>query len=178
MRTLSTDRCTLETLREANAVAMLRVLANPAIDEFENATPPSPQWLAQRYRRLESRGSPDGSQHWLNGVVRPPGEVLAGYVQATVLSSAIAYVAYELNSRHWRQGIGSRAVRAMLDELREHNGVHTFVAVLKAANFRSAALLRSLGFDPGDPAQRALHRDEPDELVMVRPAATDADLSP
>lgn len=141
MRTLSTDRCTLETLREANAAAMLRVLANPAIDEFENATPPSPQWLAQRYRRLESRGSPYGSQHW-------------------------------------RQGIGSRAVRAMLDELREHNGVHTFVAVLKAANFRSAALLRSLGFDPGDPAQRALHRDEPDELVMVRPAATDADLSP
>jgi hypothetical protein len=49
--------------------------------------------------------------------------------------------------------------------------VHTFVAVLKARNFRSEALLRSLGFEPGDPQQQAQYRDEPDELVMVRPAA-------
>ena len=56
----------------------------------------------------------------------------------------------------------------MLDELREHHGVHTFVAVLKARNFRSEALLRSLGLEPGDPQQQAQYRDEPDELVMVR----------
>ena len=52
--------------------------------------------------------------------------------------------------------------------------MHTFVAVLKARNFRSEALLRSLGFEPGDPQQQAQYRDEPDELVMVRPAAVGA----
>jgi RimJ/RimL family protein N-acetyltransferase len=92
-------------------------------------------------------------------------------VQASVLPSGEAFVAYELGSAHWRQGIGSSAVRAMLDELRTRHGVHTFVAVLKAANFRSEALLRSLGFEPGEPDQQARYRDEPDELVMVRQAA-------
>ena len=69
--------------------------------------------------------------------------------------------------------VESRAGRTLgrLDELREHHGVHAFVAVLKARNFRSEALLRSLGFEPGDPQQQAQYRDEPDELVMVRLAA-------
>ena len=66
----------------------------------------------------------------------------------------------------------------MLDELGEHYGVHSFVAVLKAANFRSEALLRSLGFEPGHPVQQALHRDEPDERVMLQMAAVGADAPP
>ena len=135
-------------------------------------TPTSAPWLAERFQRLESRESPDGSEQWLNWVVRLPGGALAGYVQATVLPSDIAFVAYELNSRHWRQGIGSSAVGAVLDELRAHYGVHSFVAVLKARNFRSEALLRSLQFLPADLQQQAQYRDEPDELVMVRPAGT------
>jgi hypothetical protein len=48
--------------------------------------------------------------------------------------------------------------------------VRIFVAVLKARNFRSEALLRSLGFESGDTDQQARYRDEPDELVMVRRA--------
>ena len=171
MRTLQTARCTLEPQLQTHAAEMFEVLADPAIYEFENEPPPSAQWLAERFRRLESRGPDDGSEQWLNWVVRLPAGALAGYVQATVLPSGFAFVAYELGSAHWRQGIGSSAVRAMLDELREHHGVHAFVAVLKARNFRSEALLRSLGFEPGDPQQQAQYRDEPDELVMVRLAA-------
>jgi RimJ/RimL family protein N-acetyltransferase len=38
-------------------------------------------------------------------------------------------IAYELASRHWRQGIGSNAVAAVLAELRAHHGVDSFVAV-------------------------------------------------
>ena len=174
MRTLQSVRCTLEPQLQAHAAEMFEVLADPAIYEFENEPPPSVQWLAERYRRLESRGPDDGSEQWLNWVVRLPSGVLVGYVQATVLPSDVACVAYELGSAHWRQGIGSSAVRAMLDELREHHGVHTFVAVLKACNFRSEALLRSLGFEPGDAQQQAQYRDEPDELVMVRLATVGA----
>jgi ribosomal-protein-alanine N-acetyltransferase len=149
---------------------MFAVLADPAIYEFENAPPPSPEWLAHRYELLESRGSGDGSELWLNWVVRLPGGALAGYVQATVLASKLSYVAYELHSRHWRQGIGSSALRAMAEELRVHYGVHTLVAVLKAANFRSAGLLRSLGFADAAPEQAAACGAEPDERVMVRAA--------
>ncbi len=174
MRTLQTARCTLEPQLQAHAAGMFEVLADPAIYEFENAPPPSAQWLAERYRRLESRGPEDGSEQWLNWVVRLPCGALAGYVQATVLPSAVACVAYELGSAHWRQGIGSSAVRAMLDELREQHGVHTFVAVLKARNFRSEALLRHLGFEQADSQLQTQYRDGPDENVMVRRAALGA----
>ena len=170
MRSITTPGFVLEPLVAAHAHEMFAVLSDPAIYEFENAPPPSAPWLLERYRRLEARGPADGSEQWLNWVVRLPGGALAGYVQASVLPSGEAFVAYELGSTHWRQGIGSSAVRAMLDELRVHHGVHTFVAVLKARNFRSEALLRSLGFEPGDADQQARYRDEPDELVMVRQA--------
>ena len=59
----------------------------------------------------------------------------------------------------------------MLEELRTEYGVIAFVAVLKAKNFRSVTLLRSLGFVSGDAEQQALYRDDADELVMVRAAA-------
>lgn len=171
MRSIAASRCTLEPQLAAHAAEMFRVLSDPAIYEFENEPPRSQQNLAQRYERLESRRSADGSEQWLNWVIRLPGGNLAGYVQATVLPTGVASVAYELGSRHWRQGIGSSAVRAMLEELHAEYGVHSFVAVLKARNFRSEALLRSLGFAPADTAQQEQYRDGPDELVMVRAAA-------
>lgn len=84
------------------------------------------------------RRSRDGSDLWLNWVIRLPSGELAGYVQATVKGSNTSYVAYELASRFWRRGIGSCAVRAMLEELTSRHDVRTFVAVLKARNQTSA----------------------------------------
>jgi [ribosomal protein S5]-alanine N-acetyltransferase len=170
MKTLLARNCALEPLVAAHAPAMFDVLGDPAIYEFENEPPQSVEWLARRYRYLEMRGPPDGSQKWLNWVVRLRGGALAGYVQATVVPTGVAYVAYELNSRHWRKGIGSEAVRAMLEELHAAHGVHTFIAVFKAANFRSRGLLRHLGFMPASPEQLEQYRDEPDEEVMVKQA--------
>ena len=149
---------------------MFRVLGDPAIYEFENEPPQSQQYLTARYERLESRQSADGKERWLNWVIRLPSGTLAGYVQATVLQSGVAHVAYELNSQHWRQGIGSNAVHAMLEELCTKYRVHAFVAVFKAKNFRSQALLQSLGFRLGSAEQQALYRDEMTELVLVREA--------
>ena len=172
MRRLQAGANTLEPQLAAHAGEMFALLQDPAIYEFENGPPVSQEWLAQRYQRLESRGPADASAHWLNWVIRLPGGSLAGYVQATVATSGEAHVAYELNSRHWRQGIGSSAVRAMLAELRSNYGVHSFVAVLKQKNLRSEALLHSLGFAPGNAQQQLRYRDEPDELVMLAPAAS------
>jgi [ribosomal protein S5]-alanine N-acetyltransferase len=149
---------------------MLGVLSDPAIYEFENEPPPSEEWLLRRYQFLEQRRSADGREKWLNWVIRLPGGALAGYVQATVLPSGVAQVAYELNSRNWRQGIGSSAVVAMLEELRSEYGVHTFAAILKSANFRSLGLLRSLGFSLTSEEQAAELGGEAGELVMLKAA--------
>jgi ribosomal-protein-alanine N-acetyltransferase len=174
MRTVEASLCTLEPQVAAHADRMFGVLSDPAIYEFENQPPASAAWLAQRYARLEQRRSADGSQIWLNWVVRLAGGELAGYVQATVLRSGTALVAYELASRHWRQGIGRCAVLAMLEELQSGYGVRLFAAVLKAANHRSLGLLRSLGFQAGTESQRIEFGADADELAMVRPAASGA----
>jgi ribosomal-protein-alanine N-acetyltransferase len=158
----------LEPQVATHAHEMFVVLSDPAIYEFENEPPPSEEWLHSRFQLLESRRSGDGREQWLNWVIRLPGGSLAGYVQATVLENHSAFVAYELNSQHWRQGIGSSAVRAMLQELHVQYDVTDFIAVLKAANYRSKALLEKLGFSAASPEQQVLYRDEPDELVMLQ----------
>jgi [ribosomal protein S5]-alanine N-acetyltransferase len=170
MRQVRATRCTLEPQTAAHAHEMFAVLCDEAIYEFEREPPPSEAWLAERYARLESRRSSDGTQTWLNWVVRLASGELAGYVQATVLQSGTALIAYELASRFWRKGIGSSAVSAMLDELRSSYGVHQFVAVLKGANYRSLGLLRSLGFQPASPQQVVGFGPEADEVLMVKPA--------
>ena len=168
MRIVVATGCILEPLRATHAHEMFSVLSDPAIYEFENQPPASEEWLARRFQRLESRCSSDGTELWLNWVVRLAGGELAGYVQATVLPTKASYVAYELNSRYWRQGIGSSAVSAMLEELRIQYGVHRYVAVFKSSNFRSSGLLRKLGFVAASAEESAEYGAEPDELTMVK----------
>jgi [ribosomal protein S5]-alanine N-acetyltransferase len=170
MQTLCAGSLRLEPQLAAHAREMFSVLSDPAIYEFENEPPPSEKYLFERFTKLESRRSGDGTEQWLNWVIRLPSNELAGYVQATVTASSRAYVAYELASRFWRQGIGRAAVTLMLDELRSAYGVNDFYAVLKARNFRSEALLIALGFSRvTDPAQFEIEF-EADEIVMHRQA--------
>jgi len=147
---------------------MFEVLSDPAIYEFENEPPESQEWLEERFRKLEARHSPDGREQWLNWVVRLPSGQLAGYVQATLLPQGTAYVAYELASRWWRQGIGSAAVAAVIQELATTYRAAACVAVFKASNYRSQALLRHLAFAPAAPAGVSPVEVEADELVMYK----------
>jgi RimJ/RimL family protein N-acetyltransferase len=172
MQTISAPPLLLEPLTVRHAHEMFSVLTDPAIYEFENEPPKSEEALARRYALLEGRRSQDGTQTWLNWVVRIQSGELAGYVQATVLGSGSALVAYELASRHWRQGIGSTAVAGMLAELRVNYAVNLYVAVLKARNYRSVALLRKLGFEPASTEHVSAFGAEADELVMVKPVAS------
>ena len=136
--------------------------------------------LANGFRRRETRVSPDGREQWLNWVVRLPSGKLCGYVQGTVYESGAAQIGYEFASMYWRQGIGSSALMCMLDDLRDSFSVHTFVAVLKAANFRSMGLLLKLGFKPGTKEDAEHYNAEPDELTLVmsaRPVAIAATLN-
>lgn len=54
--------------------------------------------------------------------------------------------------------------------LRSELAVHSVVAVLKAANFRSEGLLLSLGFRRASAQQAEGFGVEPDEIAMVRAA--------
>jgi RimJ/RimL family protein N-acetyltransferase len=147
---------------------MFTVLSDPALYEFENVPPESPEWLRARFAKLESRRSADGQQQWLNWVIRLPGTELIGYVQATVYPEGRAAIAYVLSSAHWGRGLAREAVQAMISELAGQYQVRHLSAVLKRANHRSIRLLERLGFRLAGPEQLAGHEIEADEMLMCR----------
>lgn len=168
MRSVEAQRLTLVPQVAAHADAMFAVLADPAIYEFENAPPRSREWLRERYERLESRTSGDGSEQWLNWVVQLADGTLIGYVQASVVTGGHAGIAYEMGSAWWGRGLGGEAVDAMLGELEHHYGVSHCTAVLKQRNARSHRLLQRAGFVMA-PAHAQAHADiEPSEWLMER----------
>jgi RimJ/RimL family protein N-acetyltransferase len=171
MKTILVSACTLEPQIEAHAAEMFYVLSDLAIYEYEGEPPPSVEALARGYRRKESRFSPDGRQRWLNWIVRLPNGEPTGYVQATVLESGASLIGYEFSSRYWRRGIGSAAIKAMIQELVASYSVHTVVAVLKIANFRSMGLLQHLGFEPGAQEHAQVYEAAQDETVMLKAVA-------
>jgi [ribosomal protein S5]-alanine N-acetyltransferase len=164
----------LESQVAAHAEEMFAVLADPAIYEFEGSPPESVAWLRRRFEALESRMSPSGEEQWLNWVARLPTGELAGYVQATIGLDRAAHVAYVFGSKFWGRGVGSTAVNAMLNELVVAYGVSAFVATLKASNYRSAALLRRLGFAEARSRRVSAETLDPDEIVMSKALSLDA----
>jgi RimJ/RimL family protein N-acetyltransferase len=168
MRTLDTSRVVLEPQRAAHADEMFGVLCDPAIYEFENQPPASADALRERFRALESARSPDGSQLWLNWIVRLRDTGAAiGYVQATVLDDAKALIAYEFGSLWWGRGLAHEAAAAVIDELRTRHGVTAVGAVFKRTNHRSRRLLQRLGMRVPGGGEFPAGLAEADEDVMV-----------
>jgi RimJ/RimL family protein N-acetyltransferase len=170
MRTISAERFVLEPQTTAHAEEMFKVLGDPAIYEYENAPPQSLEWLRERFRELETRRSRDGTEHWLNWVIRLSTSELVGYVQATVYPDGRAAIAYELASKFWHRGLGSDAVRAVIPALVEEYGVRRLTAVVRQANHRSRRLLERLGFAPAPLELIERIGIAPDEALMVREA--------
>lgn len=167
MRCLSTPRLSLEPQVVTHAQEMFVVLSDPAIYTYENAPPVSLDWLRERYRRLESRCSADGSERWLNWVMRLSDGAAIGYVQATLTADGRAGIAYEMASEFWGRGLAQEAVRAMMAELNgEPYHVKELTAILKAGNVRSRRLLERLGFSLREPDSVL----EADEIFMSRRA--------
>jgi len=158
----------LEPQTASHAEEMFGVLSDPAIYEYENAPPRSLEWLRKRFAKLETRRSPDGTEHWLNWVIRIPTSELIGYVQATVHPDGHAAIAYELASRFWGRGLARAAVEAMVSALEEDYGVRRLSAVFKRRNHRSQRLLERLGFSPATPELHAELGAEPDEMLMLK----------
>jgi len=171
MRTIEARRVTLEPQTAAHADEMFVVLSDPAIYTYENEPPASLEWLRTRFAKLESRRSADGSEQWLNWVVRLRDSELIGYVQATVLPDRRALIAYEFASRHWGRGLAREATEALIRELVEYYQVISLRAVAKTANARSLRLLERLGFAPAGPDAIAASQVESGEVLLTRAAS-------
>ena len=169
MQTIVTPEVTLEPLLASHAEAMFELLGDEAIYRYLDYSPPSSvEHLHGVYARLEVRKSPDCSEGWLNWVIRPHGQPLVGYVQATVASDRSAHVAYVLASKYWGHGYAHRAMHSMLEHLASAYDVDKCVAIVEVENLRSIRLLERLGFRLATVHELSNHCLSATERMFVR----------
>ncbi|MBC7954847.1 MAG: GNAT family N-acetyltransferase [Cytophagales bacterium] len=160
---------TLEPRTRAHAEELFPVLSEARLYDFLDERPPhSVDALRERLARSESRKSPDGSEHWLNWVVRDATGQAAGYVQATVMATLETNVAYFIGSAHWGRGVAYAAVGQMLRLVEAEFGAKRFFVVVERENVRSIRLAARLGFLPASPEQPVERAISPTEILMER----------
>jgi [ribosomal protein S5]-alanine N-acetyltransferase len=154
----------------AHAEVLFPVLVEPALYDFIDEAPPaSVQSLREKLARSESRKSPNGSEHWLNWVVRSHTGHVVGYVQATVAANLDTNVAYAIGSAFWGQGLATEAVAQMLRIVAAEHGVTRFFVLAERKNIRSVRVAERLGFVEVPPDEARLRSvAETDVLLQKR----------
>ena len=172
MQALATAELVLEPLVAAHADTMFELLNDPELYRYlDHPPPPSVEHLRSVYASVETRLAPDGSQVWLNWVVRRPGLPPVGYVQATVMLDHTAWVGYVFSARHRGRGYATQAVQAMLEHVASAYGVSRFLASVEAANQSSIRLLGRLCFREAGRLELTAHELSPTERLFVKMAA-------
>jgi ribosomal-protein-alanine N-acetyltransferase len=145
-RCLRTKRLVLEPLVVAHAPELFKPLRDERLYRYYAGQPPeSIEELRVRFALLAKRQSPDGTEKWLNWVVRLRDGSIVGRMQATIRSNH-TLIGYDIFVPYWRRGYGKEAVRAMLEFLEIECAVKVVRAIVDSENVASIRLLESLGF--------------------------------
>lgn len=148
---VETERFSLEPLSVAHADVMVGVLADPSLYEFTGGEPPTRTQLDRGYATQCVGQSSDGSQWWLNWVIRSKhSDRPIGFVQATVHGEPgdlTADVSWVVAPEAQGQGAATEAARAMIAWLRLRD-VDIFSAFIHPEHEASMAVAKRLGFTP------------------------------
>ena len=146
-----TSRLEVEPLGPGSADELFEVLDDVSLHGFVGGLPLDRTALADRYARLATRRSPDGSQVWANWVLR---ERLTGHpvgtLQATLPAagptSGFAEVAWVVGRSWQRRGLASEAARSLVDRLLADGW--TVAAHIHPGHLASQAVARAAGMSP------------------------------
>ncbi len=146
---ITTARLVLDPLRTSDADEMVAVLADARLYEFTGGSAPTLAELRAQYRRWARVRSPDGTQEWLNWVVRlSAGGRAVGWMQATVYEDgARADIAWLIGTPWQSLGYASEAARALVAWL-DNRAVRTITAHVHADHHASAAVATRAGLAP------------------------------
>jgi ribosomal-protein-alanine N-acetyltransferase len=147
-KVLETRRLFLEPLTTAHAEVLYEPLLDSRLYTFIPQDPPaSRQALGDRYRKLSTRRSPDGSEAWLNWAMREreTGRY-TGTLEASVEADGTAFIAYTVFVPYQRRGFAAEGCGRLLAHLFDDYGVSVVVAEIDTRNSGSIALVASLGF--------------------------------
>lgn len=131
IRDLTASRLVLEVLRVEHADEMGPLLDDPTLRTYIGGEPSTAAELRTRYEAWVVGGSADGTQVWLNWIVRRRDtEQAVGTVQATVSAQVgrlNADVAWVVGTSHQGQGYAREAAQRMAEWLRQE-GVEVLIA--------------------------------------------------
>ena len=147
---LNGQRVRLEPLRIEHADELMPVLNDSMLHTYTGGEPADLAQLRARYRRQLVGRSPDGSQRWLNWLVRGEDGQALGTVQATVSEKEdelAAEVAWVIGTAHQGQGYAREAAEVLVTWLR-HQGVQTLIAHVHPQHAASKAVARAVGLAP------------------------------
>ena len=144
----------LEPRSISHAEELFPIFAETKLYRFIDGKPPATvEDLRSFLARSESRKSPDGSEHWLNWVVRKSSGEAVGFVQATVAANLETDIAYTIGSKFWGNGFALQAVTLMLNKVAVEYQVKQFFVVAEKQNIQSVRLAEKLGFLLASPEQ-------------------------
>ncbi len=148
---LETERFYLEPLSVDHAAKMVKVLADTVLYEFTGDKPPTYSELQRRYTVQCAGESKDGSQWWLNWVIKHKSTgSLTGFVQATVedeKGNLTADIAWVVSPIFQGKGVATEAARAMVSWLRLHDVV-SIIAFVHPEHHASISVAKKLGLLP------------------------------
>lgn len=136
----------LTPLRDDDADSMVSVLADPQLYRFTGGEAPTLEELTARYRFQLSGGSSDGSERWLNWIVRLDDRPV-GFVQATVAQSGNqwqAELAWVIGTPWQGRGAAAEAAELMMRWLVERR-VLRFTSSIHPEHRASQGVARKLG---------------------------------
>ena len=139
----------LDPLTPADAAALHAVLDDPELHRWTGGAPATAdQWRA-RVDRWQTGRSPDGTQRWLNWVVRDDAGHVVGHLQATV-TGRTAELAWVIGSRWQGRGYATAAARSAAALLRA-DGAETLCARIRPGHLASQQVALALGLhDTGE----------------------------
>ncbi|MEV0278785.1 GNAT family N-acetyltransferase [Streptomyces sp. NPDC050610] len=152
---LLTPRLSLEPLRVEHAREAAAVFDDVRLHAWTGGAPDSPAQLEARYGRQCEGRSPDGTQGWLNWMLRRTSDRrLIGTVQATLRRRpgdglVEASLAWVVGVDYQGSGYGREGALAMAGWLRER-GVAELVAYIHPGHDASMGIARALGLNAFD----------------------------
>ena len=149
---IETQRLQLEPLLAVHADDLFIPLCDHKLYRWiESGGPKDLEQLRAKWKRNESRMSPDGKEAWLNWAIRLRGEgPYIGKLDAELdAPSNVINVGFILFSKYWGLGYATEALMSVKTAL-SSNGVLSMRATVATPNVASAGVLIKCGFTRGD----------------------------
>ena len=147
---LETERVRLEPLREIDADELFPLLDDLQLHTYTGGRPATRDELRSRFRRLESRRSPDSSEEWLNWVVRDAEtDGAAGTGQATIVGDR-ALIAWVIATPWQGRGFATEAATALVSWLSADPSIASISAHIASGHLASERVAENAGLSLTD----------------------------